>query len=793
MQFVELGQEVQLTATIPKRFTNYQNATLHLRLDHGRTIDMLLNTRVQLTDGAGAHRWRAAGLTAKELSATVDVTWTGQGMLSNKIVRQQVFVYRSQVELLAVDDENAPIAGAAYEATMRVHPEYTGPIGQVQLSGQTNGQGKATISNLPPLESVEIRWKNPNLLSDRGWVTAADFTPDGAQRKAILRGGYRAQLVGVAANDSLTRYVNVPLDGEDANAGPLVTIRAKVHAEDGGGRAGDRIWARVKWGDGNCTRTDKAPKLEGQSLVEIAGRNQTEYVVEKQLGADRGEVVFTLDCGVAGGDSFSLWVGGDSHAEDDGPVLIKAKRKLRLEPYFPPDYPNADRLFCDDFKGKLTRALAAAEIELEIAGPQTITWEDGQDDHRPKRVSAEVAEQLGWAPAIHYVYTHDELYRPIARSFSEPAVYPTVRAFYADSMIRISQHGQPFKVEGMTTRTSEWITSGSRSTGFLPCDLDGGSMLTVFRPAKPEEPIYEYVYLWDHDSEDHYVDNHREEIGTHAWAVDQTTIAQENDHYTREEYPVHKGRLLPLLEAQQSGLTVIPLNQSGLPEGYVYHENRYAQRTLIRTEPAVDELWGEWRTADGNHGRITMEHIEIDMDESNKCMRFRFKLPDEAQPGPGNLATATVGLKTASGGIAGRASGCANILLHRGGEPSDKAAQALLHELGHSLGQSWADNGSPPAGVRFDRKYLYGNSITGSAGNRGHQGPHCAFGLADEYLDDAQDYGNLLESNGIHGSCVMYGGIGRQTVYSDQTRKFCQNCLPTIKSQDLSRINGGRA
>ena len=793
MQFVELGQDVQLTATIPKRFTDYQNANLNLRLDHGRTTDTLLNARVQLNHGTGTRTWTATGLNAKELSAIVDVTWTGQGVLSGKTVRQQVFVYRSQVELLAVDGEGTAIVGAAYEATMRVHPDYTGPVGQVQLTGQTNGQGKATISNLPPLESLEIRWKNPNLLSDRGWATAEDFTPNGAKRKAILRAGYRAQLVGVAANDSLTRYVNVPLDVDDATATPLVTIRAKVHAGDGGGRSGDRIWARVKWGDGNCTRTDKAPTLEGQSLVEIANRRETQYVVEKQLSADRGEVVFTLDCGVAGGDSFSVWVGGDSHAEDDGPVLIKTKRKLRLEPYFPPDYAFSDTLFCDDFKGKLKRALADAEIELEIAEPQTITYTDDNVDYRPKQVSAEVAQRLGWANAIHFVYTHSELTRPIPDSFREVAAYPTIRAFYVDSMLRISDYGQPFKVEGLATRTSDWITAGGTSTGFLPCDLDGGSMLTVFRPAKPEQQIYEYVYLWDEDSEDHFVDNfQRDKIRTHVWAVDKTRISRETERYSGVEYPVHKGRLLPRAQAEQTGRVLIPLNESGLPTGYVYHNNCYVERTLVRTEPALPELWGEWRTADGSHGPITMDHIEIDTADQ-KYMRFRFKLPDDAQPGPQNLATATVGLRTARGGIAGESRGSAIILINRAGEPSDKAAQALLHEIGHSLGQSWSENDSPPAGVRFDRKYLYGTSIVGHASNRGHQGPHCAFGLADQYLDNSRDYKTLLADNGIHGTCVMYGGIGPRTVYSDQTRKFCPNCLPTIKSQDLRRIDGGQS
>lgn len=318
-------------------------------------------------------------------------------------------------------------------------------------------------------------------------------------------------------------------------------------------------------------------------------------------------------------------------------------------------------------------------------------------------------------------------------------------------------------------------------------------MLTVFRQAKPEEPIYDYVWLWDRDTEDHFVGNRFDEVGTHAYVVDKSRTEREIERYTGKEYPVHKCRLLPVEEARKSGLTVVPLNSSGLPEGYVFHDNCYAERTLVRIEPAVTELWGEWRTADGNHGPIAMEHIEIDMSEDTKYQRFRVNLPDGAQPGPGNEATVTVGLKTAtSGGIAGEASGCANILLHRGAEPSDKAAYVLLHEIGHAIGQSWSDYGSPPAGVRFDRKYLYGTSVINGANNRGHQGPHCAFGLDDQYLDNGQDYKNLLEEHGIHGTCVMFGGIGRRTVFSEQTRKFCQNCMPTIKSQDLARVDGGR-
>ncbi|HVI01458.1 MAG TPA: hypothetical protein VM869_22220 [Enhygromyxa sp.] len=36
-------------------------------------------------------------------------------------------------------------------------------------------------------------------------------------------------------------------------------------------------------------------------------------------------------------------------------------------------------------------------------------------------------------------------------------------------------------------------------------------------------------------------------------------------------------------------------------------------------------------------------------------------------------------------------------------------------------------------------------------------------------------------------------GVRLVVTASDQTRKFCANCLPTIKSQDLSRIDGGQS
>lgn len=783
MHFAELGQDVQLTATIPKRFTNYQNAELSLALARGGTA-RLFGTRVRLTNGAGTCRWKATGLEPADLSAVVDVTWTGLGLFSNRTVLDQVFVYRSQVELLAVDDNDQAIEGAVYKATMRVHPQYSGEVGQVQLSGQTDSQGRAVIANLPPLESLEIRWKNPNLLSN--WVTADGFTEYGAKRKAALQANYRAQLVGVTANESLTRYVNVPRDADDSGAGRLVTIRAKVHPQDGGGRAGDRIWARVKWHEDNCTRIADAPRLEGQSLVELAGRNLTEYVVEKQLGADGGEVVFNFECGVAGGDRFSLWVGGDQYAEDDGPVLITTKRKLRLEPYFPPGYPNADKLFCQDFKNKLKRALEVAEIELEIAEPQDISYPAGQGEYEPKQVSAEVAAKLGWDREVHFVYTHEQLFLPLPPTFRKSSDYPTIRAFFVDGFVQISASGQPFTVEGMTEPQSGWITAGDNSTGFLPCDLDGKSMLTAFSPAKPAKEIYEYIYLWDVESGTIISDPLEDHKPTDVWVFDEATIAQET-HPEGKPCKVYRAALRHQDEVED-GLTVVRISQAGFPVGCECPGGYYAKKIHTGTEPAVAEQWGEWRTADGNHGPITDDNIVIDTNGAERYKRFRLQLPDEAQVSRDNPATVTVGLKTMKGGIAGKSSGCAIILINRGGEPSDKIAQALLHEIGHSLGQSWSTNANPPAGVRFDRKYLYGSSVTNSRRNRGHQGPHCAFGLPDQYLDDSQDYHNLLTNDGLHGSCVMFGGIGPRTVYSEQTRQFCRNCLPTIKAEDLSKI-----
>ncbi len=793
MQFVALGADVQLTATIPKRVSDYKSANLSLRLDHGVTTETLVNTQVRLSSGTGTHTWTATGLLDKELSAIVDVTWTGRGMLSGKTVTQQLFVYRTQVELYAIDSASTPIPNAAYELTYTPHSEYTGPAAQVQTTGRTNGSGKATISNLPPLQSLEVRWKNPNLLSDTGWINSGDFTEDGAKRKAMLRAGYRAQLVNVTAGTSLTRYVNIPLDISDT-AGPLVSIRAKVHNSDGGGSQGDKIWARVTWAGTNCARTDKTPKLQGSCLVEAANRQETKVVVHKQLGSDNGEVVFDLDCGVAGGDKFSLWVGGDPEAEDDGPVEIVTKRKLKLIPHFPPDYPFADCLFTSSFKQKLIRALAAAEIELEIAAAETITYKEKQEllpgYPPPKQISAEVSERIGWQREFHYIYTHDCLFNPLEDSFRAVADYPTIRAFYADGSLTVSNQGQPFRVDGLTSRTSDWITSGDGRAGFLACDLDGNSMLTVFQRSEPERNIYEYVYLFDEDAKEFVVDNKRDEIETHEWAVERQRSTA-TCPWSSKSYPAYKGKLVLKGQATKMERKAIPLNSQGLPQGFVYNGPGYGEQTLVRTIPPVPEKWGEWRTADGKSGKITMDHIEIDM-ETDKWMRFRFKLPEEAEPSSSNPASASIGLRTVTGGVAGESNGCAIILLQREGEPTDKAAYALLHEIGHSLGQSWSDNSSPPPGVALDRKYLYGTALPSPGTNRGHRGPHCAYGLPDDYLVNTQDYSKLLQEKGLHGTCVMFGGVGPKTVYTDESRKFCPKCLPTIKSQDLSKVNGSQ-
>ena len=93
---------------------------------------------------------------------------------------------------------------------------------------------------------------------------------------------------------------------------------------------------------------------------------------------------------------------------------------------------------------------------------------------------------------------------------------------------------------------------------------------------------------------------------------------------------------------------------------------------------------------------------------------------------------------------------------------------ALMLSLG-ACGDSTPNNNTTPGTDAGAHGYKYVR--------RGHQGPHCGFGVSPAVFASGVDLG------GAGGTCVMFGEAGAASPSS-----FCLRCAPFVNAQDLSTI-----
>jgi outer membrane protein OmpA-like peptidoglycan-associated protein len=125
-----------------------------------------------------------------------------------------------------------------------------------------------------------------------------------------------------------------------------------------------------------------------------------------------------------------------------------------------------------------------------------------------------------------------------------------------------------------------------------------------------------------------------------------------------------------------------------------------------------------------------------------------------------------------------------NLVVYNTSSP-DSFVDVLLHELGHSMGQTvFSGYYEAPKGLLMpketgedDATYAHNGTKGHVYDEKGHSGSHCAYGLSD--VDKARaSYG------GKGGTCIMFGensGSGASLA----TTGFCPQCLDYIKARDL--------
>jgi hypothetical protein len=215
-----------------------------------------------------------------------------------------------------------------------------------------------------------------------------------------------------------------------------------------------------------------------------------------------------------------------------------------------------------------------------------------------------------------------------------------------------------------------------------------------------------------------------------------------------------------------------------------------AKGSILPIDPTGQPSFGydkKWDAGGGKKGAIEPDWVQIDQ----KAKRVRLILPKDSENDPGTIASAEnpvkikLNLKTYAYAAGGYITDRDWIAVMYRGESNggvQKFAYALLHELGHSMDQAAFEVKSMP-GMTHDHPYHYGDSSKNDSNNHGHKGPHCRFGLPAG-KESEPSYPKLLEE-GIHGACIMYGGVGPKTDYG-KTLQLCETCQKYFRAWHLN-------
>lgn len=210
-----------------------------------------------------------------------------------------LIVYCDWVEVSSVDEEDSALADACFRLT----------AGQEVRDRNTGSSGTRKEEYLPP-GPVKIEWLKPYHLIE--WVDEK-----GPKRKAKVKKVPPARLVWPEAG-AHTQWVNMPADDALPEQGHTMKVRVTLV----GGKAGDKVFARLTPGEDNSARNDPRPEFVGGTTADWC----PDGGIEAELTEDDGEVELELELGLAGGDVFVVAVGGTQDCDDETVTLTSWRR-----------------------------------------------------------------------------------------------------------------------------------------------------------------------------------------------------------------------------------------------------------------------------------------------------------------------------------------------------------------------------------------------------------------------------------------------------------------------------------
>lgn len=211
----------------------------------------------------------------------------------------KLVVYCDWVEVTSEDEEGNSLPDACFRVT----------AGQETRERNTGSSGTRKEEYLPP-GPIEVEWLKPYHLVE--WLE-----DKGPKRRAKVKKVPPARLVW-PPKGAHTQWVNMPEDDAHPEQGHVLKVKVTLE----GGKAGDKVHAKLTPAEDNSARNDPAPEIKGGTTADWC----PDGGIEAELSEDDGEVELEVELGLAGGDVFVLAVGGTQDCDDEALTITNWRR-----------------------------------------------------------------------------------------------------------------------------------------------------------------------------------------------------------------------------------------------------------------------------------------------------------------------------------------------------------------------------------------------------------------------------------------------------------------------------------
>lgn len=218
---------------------------------------------------------------------------------------QPLTVYTDWVEVTSVDADGKSIADAAFRLSVD---------GAKPRDRTTGTSGVRKEEHLPP-GKVKVQWLKPWRLIE--WVDA-----DGPKRKAKVEKVPPAVLVW-PPKGTHSQWVNLAADTKKPELGSKLKVKVRLV----GGKKGAKVYAKLVFDEkANSKRNSPKPGFTGGVSADWCKQGGVEGTLRDDDGKPNCEAELELELGLAGGDQFTVWVGGSKDCDDESVAITNWRR-----------------------------------------------------------------------------------------------------------------------------------------------------------------------------------------------------------------------------------------------------------------------------------------------------------------------------------------------------------------------------------------------------------------------------------------------------------------------------------